>query len=477
MAGGVTAVRRPDGKLSDIHDPARGLDIHRGLNGHRVVVADRPGGMRVVSERGRPGFVQRPFAYRGGFYAHRTYVYHGRVYDRFYRSYSYHGVAIDVYAPRYYYGSGFYGWAYNPWYHPVAYAWGWGASPWVGYYGSYFTPYPVYSSAPLWLTDYMISSDLQAEYQANQEAGNVPPAADALGTMWNEREGGWAGTWTRRGSSDTFDANWGSVTAVLSISTRGPEVLVQRRDSSDGNNCDYHGTLAPDRVHVAGTYDCSNGGRGVPWQAAIEGNVPTAQAATGGTELTPDVKQAISNEVANQIAVENAAAQQNAQGQDVTQGSSGIAGTLADGKSHVFVVGSDLDLVDATGAECAVSSGDVLNLATPPGPTDTAASLTVLASKGGQECPKSATVTVALNDLQEMQNQMRSTIDEGLAKLQAQQGTNGLPPAPPSAKTSPTDAGFAANAPPADQTAAAAIAEQDAQANTAENTALAGSSQ
>ena len=68
--------------------------------------------------------------------------------------------------PRFYYAPAFYGWAYNPWVAPVPYAWGFAANPWYGYYGYYFTPYPVYPSASLWLTDYMISQSLAAAYQA-----------------------------------------------------------------------------------------------------------------------------------------------------------------------------------------------------------------------------------------------------------------------------------------------------------------------
>ena len=58
------------------------------------------------------------------------------------------------------------------------------------------------------------------------------------------------------------------------------------------------------------------------------------------------------------------------------------------------------------------------------------ANVVVLASKG-QDCPKGATVTVQLQDLQEMQNHMRETIDQGLQTLQSRQGQGGLPPLPP----------------------------------------------
>ena len=62
---------------------------------------------------------------------------------------------------------------------PVPYAWGWGiGTPWFGFYGGYFAPYPVYASPAFWLTDYLISQSLAAEYQAQmaaQAAANPPP--------------------------------------------------------------------------------------------------------------------------------------------------------------------------------------------------------------------------------------------------------------------------------------------------------------
>jgi hypothetical protein len=344
------------------------MDVHNGLNGNRRVSVERHDGSRLVAERGRPGYVQRGYNYHGHDFGRRAYYYHGHEYTRFYRGYGYRGMYLSVYAPGFYFAPGFYGWAYNPWAVPITFAWGWGGDPWYGYYGGYFAPYPVYPSAAYWLTDYMISQDLQADYAAHVEAGEVDGAPMAAGDP---------------------------------------------------------------------------------------------------TELTPEVKQQIADEVRNQLALENSEAQQNAQHQDVDPGSSGIARLLADGRPHVFVTGSPLDLVDANGQECGISDGDVLLLQTPPPADATAANLLVLASKGGQECAKSGTVTVQLTDLQEMQNQMRATIDQGLQDLQAKQGKNGLPPAPPSARAKPTEAEYAAIAPPPDPKDAADLQQQNQQADQA----------
>jgi hypothetical protein len=475
---------RPGGRVSDVHDAKRGMDIHHGLAGGRRVSVERRDGSRLVAERGRPGYVQRGYSYHGHDFGRRAYYYHGHEYNRFYRGYGYRGVYLNVYAPGVYYGPGFYGWAYNPWAAPIAFGWGWAGNPWFGFYGGYFQPYPVYPSAAFWLTDYIISQDLQAAYAARAAAdagaAAVPVEAGSLGTEWDENESGFSGTWTRRGTSNVFDASWngGAITAVLSMSTNGADVSIQRRNSSDGNECDYRGTLAPDGTGAAGTYKCTNGYRGVPWRASIQGaGVPSDNA----TPLSPDVKQQIADEVKAQLALENQEATQTAQHQDVDAGSSGIARMLADvqnGHPHVFVAGDNVDVVDAnSGQECAISDGDALLLQSAPAADATAVNLVVLASKGGVECHKSTTVTVQLADLQEMQNHMRETIDQGLQDLQAKQGTGGLPQAPPSAQTKPTQAEYAQIAPPPDPKDEADIQQQGQQADQAEKEVTADASQ
>jgi hypothetical protein len=372
LKSGSAVQRRANGKVSDLHDAKRGMNIHHGINGNTRVVVERGDHSRVFAERGRPGYVQRGYMHNGHEYSRRTYYYQGRAYDRYYRGYPYRGVYLNVYSPYRYYPVGFYGWAYNPWYQPVVYSWGWGGSPWYGYYGGYFTPYPVYATASLWLTDYIISSQLAAAYQARQEA------------------------------------------------------QVQMDQEAAGGS------------------------------------------AQGAAPLTPEVKQMIADEVKSQLALENSEAQQNAQNQEPDPASSGIARILSDGKRHVFVASGALDVVDAAGTECAISDGDALEMVTPPPPSATSANLVVLSSKGGRECAKSDTVAVALTDLQDMQNHMRETIDQGLQELQSKQGTGGLPATPPSAKAPPVDAPIARDAPPPDPNGAAEVNQQLADADQAE---------
>jgi hypothetical protein len=376
MPGGGS-VTRVNGRVADVHT-ANGMDIHNGLNGRTTVVRQGPDGSRVVAMPGGGGYVQHPFVAHGNTFAARTAFVGGRPVETFYRPYAFRGVGIEVYAPARFFPIGFYGFAYNPFFAPVPYAWGWGiGTPWFGFYGGFFAPYPVYASPALWLTDYMISQSLAAQYQAQmaaQAAANAPPPP------------------------------------------------------------------------------------------------PPYPPGQGQAVLTPDVKQAIADEVRRQIALENAEAQTNALNNDPNPASSGIARMFSDNASHVFVVGDDLDLVDAGGQACAVSQGDVLQLTQPPPETASFATLVVMASKGGVECRKGNAVQVGFADLQNMQNHMRETLDQGLANLQAHQG--GLPTPPQSALAAATPAAFSMGAPPPDQTVATQINQQFQQGTQAEQATL-----
>jgi hypothetical protein len=169
------------------------------------------------------------------------------------------------------------------------------------------------------------------------------------------------------------------------------------------------------------------------YQERMDAGVQGAAYAGGGqVALTPDVKQAVADEVHRQLDLERA------EGQSTT---ANMEPEFADNVPHVFVVSSSL-MVDDRGPGCPVSEGDVLQLR--PGSSNGAAADTVvLASKGG-DCRRGSVVSVQLQDLQEMQNHMRETMDQGLAELQTRQGRGGLPPLPAAAAAPPVDSPVAA---------------------------------
>lgn len=358
---GVEAKVRADGSIRSIN--AHGMNITRGPNGARRIVAERPDHSRIVVDRAGHGFVQRPFGFHGARYAARTYYAGGRVHSRYYREYTYHGVELAAYAPVRYYPPAFYGWVYHPWPRPIVYNWGWSALPWYASFQVYFTPAPVYPTASLWLTDYLISDSLSDYYQQQVDAG-------------------------------------------------------------------------------------------------VQAGAPA------GTEpLSPEVKQQISDEVQRQIALENYEAQN--QNNTSDPGSSGIARTLADGMTHVFVAAGDLDVVDSSGTECSLTEGDAVELGMNPDSSALAVYVQVVWSKGN-DCRKGTSVSIALDDLQEMQNHMREAIDQGLADLRSHEGQGGVPTAPPAASGAPATAAFASIAPPPDPNAGSEINQQVQAANNTE---------
>jgi hypothetical protein len=187
--GGAKANYNSAGKVSSIHtsvtdkNPSHSgeMNISKGAHNQRTVVTTRKDGARLVSTGGHRGFVEHASVRNGRPYMRRTYVVNGHAAAFAYRGYPYRGGIYYGYVPGYYYGPGYYGWAYDPWGGPVPYAWGWGGDPWYGYYGGYFAAAPVYPGASLWLTDYVISQNLQAAYAAQADAnGGVapPPSSD-----------------------------------------------------------------------------------------------------------------------------------------------------------------------------------------------------------------------------------------------------------------------------------------------------------
>jgi hypothetical protein len=204
--------------------------------------------------------------------------------------------------------------------------------------------------------------------------------------------------------------------------------------------------------------------------AAAQANASAAQATlpsygappAAQTALTPEVKQAIADEVHRQLDQERAESQAPA-----PQGGPAF---LADNSTHVFVVANGLTVQSAAG-ECALTEGDVLQLNAPPAGNSDIANLAVMASKG-QDCRKGSMVTVAIADLQEMQNHMRQTLDQGLADLQARQGKDGLPAVPPAASAPPVTAAYAQAAPPPDPNVATEVSQQAESAVQAENEVL-----
>jgi len=98
-----------------------------------------------------------------------------------------------------------------------------------------------------------------------------------LGTVWNESEAGWQGTWQRVGKSNQFRAVWTKgqnpvVRADLTMTVNGDTVSIVRRDtvgSGVGKGCRYSGKIRG--ASVAGKYSCDWSKGNLDWSATISG--------------------------------------------------------------------------------------------------------------------------------------------------------------------------------------------------------------
>lgn len=181
------------------------------------------------------------------------------------------------------------------------------------------------------------------------------------------------------------------------------------------------------------------------------------------TELTPQVKQYIADEVRRQIDMERAESQNVA-----NYSASEVPPMFADNTRHTFVVSNAL-LVNSGSRQCTLSEGDVIQTLGVPPVNSPVADASVLASKPA-ECGKGSVVSIQIPDLQEMQNYMRETVERGLGDLQARGGQAGLPALPPDSAGT-IDAPFAAEVHP-DNNASQELDQAEREANEAEQNVI-----
>ncbi|MGA3213158.1 MAG: hypothetical protein ABSD20_17790 [Terriglobales bacterium] len=159
----TSATFHSNGSLSSLHTAK--LDIRTGVNGRRTVIVHGPGNSVTVSHGHRKGYVQRDVTIGDKKFIQRTYGSHGPKTARLYRNYTYRGATLPLYMPSVNFSPAFYGWAYYPWKTPVTYSWPPAKTPphgsQSGGHTIYFTPWPVYSGAATWLTDYYLNQVTQ----------------------------------------------------------------------------------------------------------------------------------------------------------------------------------------------------------------------------------------------------------------------------------------------------------------------------
>ena len=147
-------------------------EVSRSVAGDQVRVVRYGNTLSGTVERTiSPGVTSRTFV--SGGHVLYTHVYQRHIWRAFGRAFAY-----ETFVPAVRYPAVYYGWALAAWPRPVAYTWGWQVQPWYPMYGSLFTPYPVYASPDLWMTDYIIAQSMQTAYQAQAAVPASEPLAE-----------------------------------------------------------------------------------------------------------------------------------------------------------------------------------------------------------------------------------------------------------------------------------------------------------
>lgn len=159
-------------------------------------------------------------------------------------------------------------------------------------------------------------------------------------------------------------------------------------------------------------------------------DAPTLRASET-TPITPELKAAIAEEIRQQIAADNTAAANPEKGADYAE-----LPTVLREHNHVFVASDSIGVVTTDQQECQLQPGDILQLNAAPTEGSPLAQLRVASSKV-TDCPAGVQVMISVQDLQDMQNNLRAQIASGLETLQKQQGQSGLPAEPADALSIP----------------------------------------
>jgi hypothetical protein len=309
----------------------------------------------------RPGLTSRTFV--GGGHVLYTHVYQRHVWHQFGRAFAY-----ETFVPAVRYPAVYYGWALSAWPRPVTYAWGWQVQPWYPMYGSLFTPYPVYTSPDLWMTDHIIAQSMQTAYQAQ----TTPPA---------------------------------------SVPSPQGAVAAPGSDSS---------VPAPE-AQPSDTVPAPQPGDARPAPQSID--TLSAPVATPPA-ITPQVKAQLNAQIKVQLQEQQAAAATPA-----TLTTSSTPPALR--PKHVFFqVVQPLEVPSGTANRyCSLSANDYIKRTGGMSNDDWMIPVVVELS-GPSDCPKGLQTRIGLNDLNAMENEQEAQVMEAMQAASKSMGPNGPPSGP-----------------------------------------------
>jgi hypothetical protein len=374
-AQGVRAAARRQPSYAPVRPVAT---EHREMVARSVSAAHLAGGQFRVVRYGnassgtvertiRPGLVSRTFVSGGHVLYTRVYQHH--VWHQFGRAFAY-----ETFVPGVRYPGVYYAWALAAWPHPVAYTWGWRAQPWYPMYGSLFTPYPVYTSPDLWMTDYIMAQNMQAAYQAQAAAYQAQTAAPA------------------------------------------PEPLPPDDPSAPAADSSF----AAPAAQPGEPAPAAPAGDAPP--APQSGDAPSAAVATPPA-MTPQVKAELNAQIKVRLEEQQAAAATPA-----TPTTQSTPPALR--PNHVFFqVVQRLNVPSGPNSHCSLSANDYIKRTGGMSNDDWMIPVVVELS-GPSDCPEGLQTRIGLNDLTAMENQQETQVMEAMQAASKSMGPNGPPSGP-----------------------------------------------
>jgi hypothetical protein len=362
--------RLADGRVmreTQLAGGARVQEVSHGSTGNQVHVVRYGNAVSGTVERTiRPGLMSRTFV--SGGHVMYTRVYQQHVWHQFGRAFAY-----ESFVPAVRYPAAYYGWALAAWPHPIAYSWGWRAQPWYPTYGVLFTPYPVYSSPDLWMTDYIIAQNMQMAYQAQTAApaaGPSPAGAPAEAVQY--------------------------VDPAAAPAPAGPAQYV-----------DPAAAPAPDQTEAS------------PTQSSEP--VPPPAPTAAPPAITPEVKAQLNAQIKVRLQE-----QQSAVASPATQTNSSTPPALR--PNHVFFeVVQPLDVPTGTANHyCSLAANDYIKRTGAMSQDDWTIPVVVELS-GPSDCPKGLKTRVGLNDLNAMENEQAAQVMQAMQAASKSMGPNGPP--------------------------------------------------
>ena len=340
-----------------VRGPVR--QVSHGFGAGQVRVTRYGNGASGTVERTiRPGLTSR--TYVSGGHVLYTRVYQDHVWHQYGRAFAY-----ETFVPAVRYPAVYFGWSLGAWPHPVTYAWGWYAQPWYPAYGVLFTPYPVYASPDLWMTDYIIAQNMQMAYQAQAVAPPVQPSPQ----------------WTPAPPAPA------------------PDSSVAAPDAQPGDT-----SAAPQPA--------------APPPAPQPIDSPPAPAAPPPA-ITPQIKAQLNTQIKVQLKEQEAA---EATPATLTTQS----GPPALRPNHVFFeVVQPLNVPTANG-HCSLSANDYIKRTGGMSGDDWMIPVVVELSRPS-DCPEGLATRIGLNDLNAMENEQEAQVLQAMQAASASMGPNGPP--------------------------------------------------